>query len=379
MSVPAKIYRRSELEAIKPAIDADGCLYRWKQIWAEGVDDTTDVALVGIAFHAVNHAYISLLMEAHLGQDEDLAEQAFIAGVAAAQTPSRLIPQVRDVWQWHAESFELDCDRFVAAEEHGASGNVGFTPDLVLAHPERNALEIIDTKSGWHPPLSVEELKVLFQARVYSAYAKQRWPNFTSYEFTLVAVRFRKKVTVSFTPEELEKVEQEVRAAIATIEYAIKTDSFPAIAGPSCHFCNLQCPIADQSVTLAKRLTLEQYNGLGQWLLVADKQLKAAKKLMKASAAVYGPCQVNGVVWENRPSTSRQYPIDAVLEAFKTAGIMGAWENSAENGLTLSESALAKTFKQYPLLREALQPFAKEKTAYRFSAKAPGVDDGEDE
>lgn len=374
-----KIYRRSELEAVMPAVGSIGCLHRLRKIWMEGVDDTSDVATIGIAFHAINHAYIEKLLEAKLGQDHELAQEAFVEGLANALTPTTLHAQVHDVWKWHAESFELLRDRFVAAEEHGSTGNVGFTPDLVYAHPDSNEIEIVDFKSGWRPPMSEEELRVLPQSRIYSAYARHRWPNFSRYKFTLVAVRFRKSISVVFTNEELDEVEQEVQAAIATIERAVETDTFPATPGPSCHFCTLACPIADQVVTLPKRLTPEQYTNLGSWLLVAEKQLKAAKKLMKATAGVYGPCQVNGVEWANRPSVSKAYPIDQVIEAFRAAGLMGAWEDSAQMGLTLSQSALAKVFKQYPMLEEALAPYAKEKVSYRFSAKAPGADEDEEE
>lgn len=376
MSEALRVYRRSELEAIRPTIDASGCLHRYRKIWMEGVDDTSDVATVGIAFHAVNHAYVEKLMEARLGQDFELAQEAFVEGIAASQTPSRLVPAVHDVWKWHAETFELKTERFVTAEERGSVGDVGFTPDLVYANPERNAIEIVDFKSGWHPPMSVEELKALFQARVYAAYGQQRWPHFSAYEFTLVAVRFRKSVTVSFTPEELDAVRLEVAGAIATIEEAIRTDTFPATPGPSCHFCTLQCPIADQQVTVPKRLDIQQYHALGGWLLVAEKQLRAAKKLMKNACGVFGAATVNGMVWDNRPSTSVAYPLDAVMEVLKARGGMGAFEDPS---LTISKSALAKLFKQFPQLETDLKPFAQEKTSYRFGAKAPGQDDGEEE
>lgn len=379
MSTELKIYRRSELEAIKPTIDSTGCLYRYRKIWMEGVDDASDVSLVGIAFHAVNHAYIEKLLAAQLEQDFELAQEAFIEGVAAAQTPSRLLPQVQDVWKWHAESFELQRDRFVAAEERGSAGAVGFAPDLVYAHPERNALEIIDFKSGWHPPLSVEELKVLFQARVYSKYGMERWPGFDKYEFTLVAVRFRKSVTVSFTPAEFDAIEVEVRGAIATIEEAIRTDTFPATPGPSCAFCELACPVADQQLTLPKRLLVEQIPTAAEFVLVAGKQLQAIKKVLKAAVATHGPVTVNGVTFDNRPSEQVSYPVDAVMEVLKLRGMAGAFEDASKQDLTLSKSALAKLFKAYPVLEQDLAPVKKTKVSYRFGPKVAGQDDDEED
>ena len=381
MATEMKVYRRSELETIKPAIDASGCLFRYDKIWNQGVDDTSDVALIGIAFHAINHAYIEKLREAGLGQDNELAQDAFQDGVVAAQTPSRLLAAVNEVWKWHAESFELDLNRFVAAEERGQAGDVGFTPDLVLAHPERNALEVKDFKSGWHPPQTEEELKKLFQARVYSRYAKDRWPNFSVYEFTLVAVRFRKSVTVQFTHEELDAVEQEVRAAIATIIEANRTQQWPATAGPACHFCSLTCPIADEALTLPVRLHPSQLPKIGSWLLVAEKQLRAVKKTLKQAVATHGPLTVNGMVWANRPSESRLYPVDALMDVLKLRGVMGAFEDAAAQDLTISHSALKRLFKAYPGLEDDLRSVAKTKTSYRFSAKGVDVDtaDGDDE
>jgi hypothetical protein len=260
-------------------------------------------------------------------------------------------------------------ERFVAAEERGQTGDTGFTPDLVLAHPERNSIEVQDFKSGWHPPLTEAELKGLFQARFYSRYAQERWPHFSSYEFTLVAVRFRKAVTVSFTPSELDQVELEVRAAIATIQEANKTGVWPATAGPSCRFCTLACPIADQTITLPKRLSMEQAQQLAGWLLVADKQLKAAKKLLKVASSAYGPITTNGVTWDNRPSVARAYPIGPLLDVLKMRGIMGAFDE--DQGYTISHSALAKLFKQFPDLEGDLKSVVQSKTSYRFSAKQP--------
>ena len=378
-----KVYRRSELEAVRPTTDSTGCLARYKALWVDGVEDSSDISLVGIGFHAIQHRYVMALVENKLGQDQELAQQAFIAGAADVAVPSRLLPELRNLWEWHAESFELPLERFVAAEERGEVGDVGFTPDLVLAHPEANALEIIDLKSGWAPPLTEAEVKGLFQARVYSKYAQDRWPGFSAYRFTIVAVRFRKATTVTFTSSELDAVELEIRAAIQTIEDAHRTNNWPYQPGPSCRFCELPCPVADRSDVLPKRLSVQQYQQLGAWLLVAEKQLRSAKKLMKASCAAYGPLMVNGVEWNNRPSVSRAYPIGPLLDVLKMRGLMGAFDE--DQGYTISHSALSKLFKQFPDLEGDLKSVVQSKTSYRFSAKqpvnpdAPALGEGEEE
>ena len=370
------VYRRSELEAI-----SDGCLLRYKALWIDGVDDSSDISLIGVAFAKIKHLYVMRLVDRRLAQDAEEAHDAFVEGVAITQLPARLIPETRDLWEFHASRFALAVERFVAAEERGHGGDVAFAPDLVLAHPESNTLEIVDDKSGWHPPLTEFELKTNFQARVYSRYARDRWPNFGQYDFTLYAVRFNKRVTVSFTQAELDTVDVEIEAAIATINLAKAANTYPAIPGPACRFCTLACPIADNKMLLPKRLPVEQRLPVAEWLLVADKQLKAMKKLLKESVTTNGPISVRGVVWDNRPSVSKTYPIDAILEAFKKLKIDRQASDvlAAGGDLTISASALKKVMRLYPDLEPILQASERQKTTFRFGAKAAGDVEEEEE
>lgn len=370
------VYRRSELEAV-----ADGCLYRYKALWIDGVDDSSDISLVGTAFAKVKHLYLERLVDCGLDRDAEEAKAAFIEGVAISQLPARLIPELREVWEYHVAHFTLDLKRFVAAEERGADGQVTWAPDLVLAHPEANALEIVDDKSGWKPPLTEDELKGLFQARVYARYARDRWPNFAAYYFTIHAVRFNKSTTVAFTQAELDTVDVEIQAAIATIELAKQSGVWPAIPGTACRFCELKCPLAEVPATLPKRLTEEQYQEVGMKLIPAEKNLRAIKKLLKAAVATYGPLNVNGIVWDNYPSVQRTYPVEAVMAAMKKLGVdRQAGDVRAMGGdMTLSHSALKKVFKDYPDLETALEFQANTKTVYRFAAKAAGESAEEEE
>ncbi len=375
MTQAIQVYRRSELEAI-----SDGCLARYKALWIDGVDDSSDISMIGSAFAKIKHLYILRLVERNLSRDAEEAQAAFIEGIAITQTPAHLIPEVRTVWQFHSEKFDLDVKRFVAAEEKGDKGGVAFSPDLVIAHSESNTLEIVDDKSGWRPPMTESELRTNFQARVYSRYARDRWPNFSHYAFTLYAVRFNKRVTVSFSQADLDAVDVEIQAAISTIELAKVANEWPAIPGPACRFCTLACPVADQKITLPKRLTLEQREPLAAWMLVAEKQLKALRKLLKESVTANGPIDVRGIVWDNRPSESRSYPIDAVLEAFKKLKIDRQAPDvlAAGGDLTLSHSALKKVLKLYPELEQMLEATARSKTTFRFGAKAAGEEDDEE-
>jgi hypothetical protein len=372
MTAELKVYRRSELELI-----ADGCLFRYNKLWREMLDDYSDLSLIGIGGHAVKFAYIQRLRHAQVPQDAEEAQRAFVEGVANARTPARLIPEIKKVWDFHAERFELALDRFVAAEEKQVHKHVGFTPDLVYAHPERNELEILDDKWGWNPPLTEEALKMLFQARVYSRYGMERWPGFSSYRFTLNAVRFNKFVSVTFDRDELDRVDIEVEAAVTTINHAAHEGKWPAVAGPACQYCELECPAVSQVGDLPKRLSqLEQARIVAEWLLADAAQTKAGKKALKAWVAGHGPLNVNGMVWDNRKSVKRSYPLIEVVRAIAKRADFGAFDDKP---FTVSHSTLKPVFKQFPELEEALGGVLSEKDSWRFTAKRQGEVDQDDE
>jgi len=404
MTEALTVYRRSELEATD-------CLFRYKKIWREGVDDNSDYARRGIGFHAVKHRYIQRLLAKQVPQDAEEAALAFVEGIAAAQTPDRLIPEIRQLCDFHFEYFELELDRFVAAEEKkppytcrtcgwlgypdqlrvGAASQqcpacgsadlefnpYTFTPDLVLAHPDRNELEIIDDKT-FHVVLTDTQTRESFQGRYYVRHAMRRWPHFKTYRFTLSFVRLGKVVSVVYTPDDLEKLDREVEASIEKIQEAERTDHWPATPGVSCTYCELQCPVVDNGITIPKRLLAPaQAEQLGAWVLAADQMVSAAKKVLKAWCVANGAIDVQGVEWANRPYSERAYPLDMVLEQLSRMTPPSELDQTT-NTLTLSHSALKKLFKVYANLETNLASVCREKTKYRFSAKKPGGDaDGE--
>lgn len=373
MTQSLTVYRRSELESVR-----DGCLHRTKAIWEDHADDSSDIANVGVGGHRVKFHYIEKLVAANLEADAELAQAAFVEGVAKAQTPNWLIPEIRQVWERHAENYLLPLDQYVTHEERQLSGNVGFTPDLVTANPRVNELELHDDKWGWMPPMSEDEVRALFQARVYACFARERWPNFNSYRFTIHAIRFNKSTSVVFTNAELDQVELEVRAHIATIEHARATNSWPAVAGPSCRFCTLQCPLmADTSLTVPKRiLDAQQAQKMAGFLLAADAMVKAGKKALKAYVSAHGAINLNGVVWDNRESKSRTYPITAVIDAMKARQVPVEYPEGAH--MRISHSALKSVFAERPELEFDLQGVVEEKSSYRFSARQAGAEDDDE-
>lgn len=374
-----QVYRRSELESI-----GDGCMHRYKSIWIDGVDDTSDVALIGIGFAAIKHAYIVRLLEKQLPQDHEEAQEAFVEGVGITKTPVRLIPELRALWFFHAEKFELELEKFIAAEERVTTelphdpkrppSAVSFAPDLVYGHPETNTLEIFDDKSGWHPPLTEVEVRNLFQARVNTRYARDRWPNWDLYRFTIHAVRFNAYTSVVFSQAELDQVDIEIRAAISVRQQCERDRKWPAVAGPACHFCELACPIVDQPVTLPKRvLTHVEAMRLAGVTLAAKPTLRAIDKALKGWCSTHGPLEVNGLVFDNRRQDTTTYPFLSVQEAIQALPKDQTTALAPGADVTIARSSLKGAFKQHPQLERLLAPSAITKPSYRFSARKPGV------
>ena len=172
------ILRRSAIQT------ATSCLYRYDKIWRQGVPDTSDLAAVGIGFHACAHRYIERLQVQGLPADAEEARAAFTEGIAAALTPQRLVSEIRDLFFVWAERFELDTEWFLAAEEHQiGKTDQEFTPDLVYGRP--TGVEIVDFKTFWHP-LTEAQIRKDFQAQFYTYNAMRIWPNFPTYTFTHV-------------------------------------------------------------------------------------------------------------------------------------------------------------------------------------------------
>ncbi len=364
------VLRRSAVQT------AQSCLYRYKKLWVDSVPDQSDYALRGIAFHSCAHRYILRLKEQNLPSDAEEAKFAFTEGIAAALTPSHLVPEVRQIFFRWAESFGLDLEAFVAAEEHQMGKNQQtFTPDLVYAH--QDVLTIVDFKTYWSS-FTETQLRNDFQSRWYVYNAMRIWPNFPNYRFVHSYVRFGTTVSVDFKSSDFSTFADEVDAVAATITEAQERNEWPATAGPECSYCELKCPLADSPAILPKRFTLpEQAKFVASRIMAVDQELKAWKKALKQYCAANGPVDVQGVEWNNREVIQRSYPIDDVLRILRERNVFGAFDQSS--GLTISHSALSKLIKAFPQLAEDLLPFQQSKSTYRFSARKPGGDDEEDE
>ena len=366
------ILRRSAIQT------ATSCLYRYKRIWIDLVPDTSDLAQIGISFHAAAHRYIERLVSLRLTADAEEAKAAFTEGIASALTPQRLVSDLRELFVRWAERFELDVEWFLAAEEHQiGKTDQTFTPDLVYGRP--SGIEVVDFKTFWHP-LTAAQIAKDFQALFYLYNAMRIWPNFPSYTFTHVYVRYGTSVSVTFTQQDFEDFEATVDAVVATIAEAEAQNFWPATAGPECAYCRLECPLADNPALVPTRFPLPaQAVTVGGWILASETKLRAAKKALKAYCAVNGAIDVKGVEFDNRPVEAVVYPVEDVLRVLTARGILGAFDkdNPMAVNLTLSRSALGKLFKSFPQLETDLAPMAQRSTSYRFGAKK--ADDPGDE
>ncbi len=366
METTLPLVRRSAIEA------ASQCLFRYKALWVDGIEDMNDFAARGIGFHAAAHAYVLYLVAKKIPADYDESQQAFQEGISSIAIPGRLIPEIRELYDLWARNFALDLDHFLAAEELQETEGQVFTPDLVYARPHE--LEIRDFKT-YFQPLTEGQARTDWQARMYVRNAMVKWPGFPSYRFTFDFVRFGTTVSLTFTPEELQALDRDVNAVLGMIATAAETGLWPATPGPACTYCTLACPVVDQPPILPIRLTPQQAPIVGEWILAAEQQLKAAKKALKGFCAANGPVDVQGIQFDNRPVEERRYPITAVLDELKMINAVGGFDAGTAEALTISHSALGKLFRQFPVLKDRLSTVVQAKTSYRFGAKKPGGDE----
>jgi len=351
-------WRRSAVET------ADACLYRYRQIYELGFEDTSDEARRGSAFHEAAHLYIERLAQAQQPADEDLARESLTDGFRLANTPAYLFNEVADLWWPFVERFELDLEAYLLAEERQAHGGYVWRPDLVYARPD--GIEIVDFKTHWQVwPAS--RAKGELQARWYAWQAAQIWPGFGRYVIRFAFVRYGADVPVEFTPAEIDQVEPQVAASIARIEQARATGTWPASPGAHCGFCRLECPTVDDvrraPVRVLDRLDAERIAGEA---LVLKQAVEARELALAAFCATEGAVTCNGIEYAHRPTKVLQFPIAPVMRVLTEQGITP--------GFTVGKTALRPylTAAKYFHVRPALEQIAVTKVETRFSARKAG-------
>jgi hypothetical protein len=357
------VHRRSALEAFS-------CPRRYRALYLDGVPDESDPARRGSAFHAAAHRYILLLQKSGQASDLELAREALRDGLAETITPPQLVHEVTDLfWRW-AESFELDLDALLLAEERQQDA-AGYTwqPDLVYAHDD--VLEVKDWKSHF-AIFSDARAASEFQAKFYAWQARKLWPNFETYRITFVFVRYGVEVSAEFDVAELEYFETSVEGLVGAMRRAHETDTFPAIPGASCSVCSLTCEVAEHPERIPLRLIskVSAERALGAKLAMTAA-LRSIDQALNAYCAEHGPVTCNGMEIGHRPAPKVEFPAEGVYQVLATFDIPPRF--------TVSKNALRSflTTKKFSHVREPLEAIAKVTPGSRFEAKRVGYANGE--
>lgn len=355
--------------ASRSGLAASLCGHRYNELYNKGVADESGFSLRGSGYHKVKLCYINRLLKAGTPMDFDEAGLAFQEGIALANTPVGLIPEVHDIWQRHVQHFELRLENFLGAENRRAHPEIPvaevpyeFGPDLEYGWPETNTIEMLDDKS-YFVAFDEDHARMLLQTRFYIWAAMREYPGFENYRFTYNFVRLNKTASVRFTKDDWSMLDTEIRAMDRTRRLRHANNDWQAFPGDPCGFCNLACPIMDDPNLGNVRVTngaTAQVNG-GQ-ILVLQKKLAGMKTAQQRYCTVNGSVEVNGVTFAHRPIVKKSYPIDAVTKVLTTLGVPVI--------ATVSASALKKQAKLAPALLEDLAPSELRKETARFSAKS---------
>ena len=330
-SWPARLapYRRKAHLAMQPrrhrrsALEAVSCPHRYHELYErpDPVDDTSDEAIRGSAFHDVAKVYIRRLASLGLATDHEELIRALHATIAVTKTPPHLVREVEDLAIRWGQRFELDLDAYLLAEETQVllAEGVEWTPDLVYARPYE--LEQVDWKTYW-VGLTDDQVKQQFQAQVYVWQASKVWPNFDQYRFTFSFPRLGYEATGIWYPEEIEQLEPIVTSRIGIIDDCRTRNEWPAIPGTHCGFCRLKCPKRDHMALEAQRATTDdQAAELAAELLVLDQAVTSRKKALKAWCKTEGPVNANGARFGFQTYYERRFLVQDVLKVLQGHGI----------------------------------------------------------
>lgn len=352
--------RRSALEAF------DGCPFRYDAIYNGGAEDKGDEANRGIAFHEIAFRYVDRLAKARTPMDAEELSLAISEGIALAACPTALLDEVNELAQRWGQSFELDLDAYLTAEERQESARFTWIPDLVYVRPSH--VEILDWKTYYKGFTDVQARKE-FQARFYLVQALEIWPNFPEYWFTFVFVRLNYRVTIKVKPEEIESWKPQIEGILAGLENAERTGHWPAIPGSHCGLCRLACPIVDNPARLPVRFeNPAQRDAAAGEILTLEQRLKALKKSLGAYCLKEGPFVLNGEAFGHSQTEAITYPAPAALMILAKHG-------ADTDAITLSKTAVGKPAKALNADAQAeLAKLAVTKTGWRFGHKKAGAD-----
>jgi hypothetical protein len=365
MTVP-QVWRRSALEAA-------ACLYRYKKLYLDGVDGSSDPSRRGTTFHAAAELYIRKLVTCRVTADIDLAREAWLDAVEATLLPTRLVVETEQLFFRWAEGFELSLDDVLLVEETLVTLIAGerFTwrPDLVYARGDE--IQIWDWKTHFAAHTEAQAKREL-QGKFYLLMARTEWPGFRRYRFFYRYVRLGLTVPrdgLELYPEDVDAVERQLLGAVAVIRDAMRRNTWPAQAGPHCGFCRLDCPINGTRGTLPVRVdTRRQFAALANEYMALRQRTALLGEILRTYVVHEGPQVVNGARLALKQVDRVEYPLDEVLALLD------------ERGMTLPpEAAISQTAlgplvdpKKYPLVADDLRAVAKRDATFRFEVRKDG-------
>ncbi len=366
----------------RSGLEAAQCGHRYDALYNKGMVDESPYSLRGTAFHTWLRLYVTVLARQKERMDATIARACFHEAIRLEKTPTNLIGEVRDLVDRHAEHFELDLDRFYAAEEHRVMLNAPvphvYRPDYEYVDFHANEIEVFDAKTYYVAYTEVQAAQV-FQVRYNIWAAMQQFPKFDLFRFTFDFVRLNKKVSVQFHRDQFDELDREVRAAEAMRRQRYADQDWTAVAGEVCTFCHIACPVLDDSRRALVRVNgPEDANVNGQFILVLERELKLRKKAQKGYAVLNGAVNVNGEIFDHYTSVERTYSGAAVVDMVRSLG--------EEPSFDVSHSRLKGMLKRIKHLADDLLPIQRTKDKARFvhkslkqTLRAPESEDDDDE
>jgi hypothetical protein len=244
-----------------------------------------------------------------------------------------------------------------------------WRPDLVYAKGDE--IQIWDYKTHFAAHTEAQAQREL-QGKFYLLMARTEWPGFRRYRFFYRYVRLGLTVPrhgLELHPEDVDAVERQLLGAVAVIREAARRQEFPAMAGPHCGFCRLDCPINGTRGRLPVRAdTDKQFAALANEWMAIGRRYDLLGEVLKTYVTHEGPQIVNGMRLGLKGVVKLEYPLDEVVALLDERGM------ALPPDATIAQTALGPLVNphKYPLIADELQAIARATTTFRFEAKKDG-------
>lgn len=335
------------------------CPQQFKRKYIDGLPEVKSEALInGSAMHEAIEAYNLHLLKEGLKTDMD-----FLRNCPAT-------PEVAELLDHFAETHMLEAGKYFIEEfwDFPLDGSK-WTAKIDLCKDEGDQVIIRDYKSD-HALRSQADVEKDFQLKTYAKAASCRFPDADEITCIIDFVRFGVTRQVTYTPEDMSKIEREMIALVNQIEGDTDYDATP---GAGCAWCSYSegCPALKAGVDAittphdAKRLAGEK--------IALEARKSAIDKLLKEYCTQEGSVEVNGmdVGWQ-RSETTKYPDAVAVSVELEKAGFNGS------DVLRIDATAMKRLLKQDGI-KETLEQKGLLETTSSTTFKAVKAKGGDDE